>query len=127
MRWCSGCGRHGCCTSWATACWPRSSGGSWRPGGHTPLHVLAGPLYRLSGSYRFYNLLEQHGYGSVEEVAATPEACWLELRNCGTRFIAAVRQALAGLRPGDAPGHARPGFDAAAVLRAGRRRRVERG
>jgi hypothetical protein len=69
--------------------------------GHTPLHVLAGPLHRLSGSYRFYNLLERHGFASVEEVAATPEACWLELRNCGTRFIAAVRQALAGLRPGD--------------------------
>jgi hypothetical protein len=66
------------------------------PDGHTPLRVLAGPLHRLSGSYRFCNLLEQHGYASAEEVAATPEACWLELRNCGTRFIAAVRQALAG-------------------------------
>src|SRR5690242_5101966 len=27
------------------------------PGGRTPLRVLAGPLHRLSGSVRFYNLL----------------------------------------------------------------------
>jgi len=71
------------------------------PAGHTPLHVLAGPLYRLSGSYRFYNLLERNGFASVEEVAAMPEACWFELRNCGTRFITAVRQVIAELRPGD--------------------------
>ena len=71
------------------------------PAGHTPLYVLAGPLHRLSGSYRFYNLLERNGFASVEEVAATPEACWYELRNCGTRFIAAVRQVIAELQPGD--------------------------
>jgi hypothetical protein len=72
------------------------------PAGRTPLHVLAGPLHRLSGSDRFYNLLERSGFASVEEVAAMPEGCWSGLRNCGTRFIAAVRQVLAGLPPGDA-------------------------
>ncbi len=71
------------------------------PAGRTPLHVLAGPLHRLSGSYRFYNLLERNGFAFVEEVAAMPEECWFELRNCGTRFIAAVRQVIAGLPPGD--------------------------
>ena len=71
------------------------------PAGRTPLHVLAGPLHRLSGSYRFYNLLERNGFAFVEEVAAMPEECWFELRNCGTRFIAAVRPAIAGLPPGD--------------------------
>ncbi len=72
------------------------------PAGHTPLHVLAGPLHRLSGSYRFYNLLERNGFASVEEVAATPEECWFELRNSGIRFIAAVRQVIAELHPRDA-------------------------
>jgi hypothetical protein len=72
------------------------------PAGHTPLYALAGPLHRLSGSHRFYNLLERNGFASVEEVAAMPEACWFELRNCGTRFIAAVRQVIAELQPGDA-------------------------
>ena len=72
------------------------------PAGHTPLHGLAGPLHHLSGSDRFYNLLERNGFASVEEVAATPEGCWFELHNCGTRFIAAVRQVIAGLQPGDA-------------------------
>ena len=48
----------------------------------SPLHVLAGPLHRLSGSHRFYNLLEQNGFASVEEVAVTWEDCWFELRNC---------------------------------------------
>jgi Sigma-70, region 4 len=72
------------------------------PAGRTPLHVLAGPLHRLSGSDRLYNLLERNGFAFVEEVAAMPEECWFELRNCGTRFIAAVRQVIAGLQPGDA-------------------------
>jgi hypothetical protein len=65
------------------------------PAGRTPLHVLAGPLHRLSGSVRFYNLLEREGFAWVEEVAATPDGCLLELRNSGTKFIAAVRQVLA--------------------------------
>ena len=72
------------------------------PAGHTPLHVLGGPLHSLSGSTRFYNLLERNGFASVEEVAAMPENSWFELRNCGTRFIAAVRQVVAGLQPDDA-------------------------
>jgi Sigma-70, region 4 len=72
------------------------------PAGHTPLHVLGGPLHSLSGSTRFYNLLERNGFTSVEEVAAMPENSWFELRNCGTRFIAAVRQVTAELQPDDA-------------------------
>jgi hypothetical protein len=82
------------------------------PAGRTPLHMLAGPLHRLSGSDRFHNLLERNGFACVEEVAATPEACWFELRNCGTRFIDAVRQVIGELHLGDArvtasslPGH----------------------
>ena len=72
------------------------------PAGRTPLHVLAGPLHRLSGSYRFYNLLERNGFAHVEEVAATPEECLFQLPNSGPRFIAAVRQGIAQLQPGDA-------------------------
>jgi len=67
------------------------------PAGRTPLRVLAGPLHRLSGHNRFYNLLEREGFGYVEEVAVTPEACLLEFRNSGPRFITAVRQVLADL------------------------------
>jgi Sigma-70, region 4 len=73
------------------------------PAGRTPLHVLAGPLHQLTGSDRFYNLLERNGFACVEEVAATPETCWFDLRNCGTRFIAAVRQAIGELHLGDVP------------------------
>ena len=72
------------------------------PAGHTALHVLAGPLHRLSGSDRFYNLLERNGFAYVEEVAATPEHCWFDLRNCGTRFIAAVQHVIGELHLGDA-------------------------
>jgi Sigma-70, region 4 len=67
------------------------------PARRTPLYMLAGPLHRLSGSNRFYNLLEREGFACVEEVAATPEGCLLELRNSGPRFIAAVRQVIADL------------------------------
>jgi hypothetical protein len=82
------------------------------PAGRTPLHVLAGPLHQRSGSDRFYNLLERNGFATVEEVAATPETCWFDLRNCGTRFVAAVQQVIGELQPGGAqvtasslPGH----------------------
>jgi len=72
------------------------------PAGRTPLNVLAGPLHRLSGSVRFYNLLEREGFAFVEEVAATPDGCLLELRNSGMKFIAAVRQVLADRGSGGA-------------------------
>ena len=72
------------------------------PAGRTPLHVLAGPLHRLSGSNRFYNLLEREGFAYVEEVAVTPEGCLLELRNSGPRFITAVRRVIADLGSGGA-------------------------
>ena len=67
------------------------------PGGRTALHVLAGPLYRLSGQQRFYNLLDRARFAWAEEVGATPDACLLDLRNSGPKFIAAVRQALSEL------------------------------
>jgi hypothetical protein len=73
------------------------------PAGRTPLNVLAGPLHRLSGSVRFYNLLEREGFAFVEEVAATPDGCLLELRNSGVKFIATVRQVLADRGFGSAP------------------------
>ena len=74
------------------------------PVGRTPLRVLAGPLHRLSGSNRFYNLLEREGFGYVEEVAVTPEVCLLEFRNSGPRFITAVRRVVADLGFGVEPG-----------------------
>lgn len=67
----------------------------------TPLDVLAGPLMRQCGSMRFYNLLERQGFSYVEEVAATPDACLLELRNSGPRLIAAVRAIISELGPAD--------------------------
>lgn len=73
------------------------------PAGRTPLHVLAGPLHELSGSVRFYNLLDREGFAWAEEVAATPDGCLLELRNSGMKFVAAVRQVLADCGLGGAP------------------------
>jgi hypothetical protein len=64
------------------------------PGGYTPLQALAAPLRRLSGTNRFYNLLDRTGFAYVEEVAATPEECLTDLRNGGPGFVAAVRQAI---------------------------------
>jgi Sigma-70, region 4 len=80
------------------------------PGGRTALHALAAPLYRLTGQQRFYNLLDREGFAWAEEVAATPDACLLSLRNSGPRFIATVRQALSELGLDDisaGPGGAR--------------------
>ena len=97
------------------------------PAGRTPLHVLAGPLHRLSGSSRFCNLLEREGFGYVEEVAVTPEGCLLEFRNSGPRFITAVRQVIADLGFGGAeartgrllaPGDAGPAGSASASSRS---------
>ena len=76
------------------------------PDGHTPLHALAAPLLLLSGSNRYYNLLDRSGFAYVEEVAAAPDICLLGLRNAGTRFVATVRQATRELDPAPAaPGH----------------------
>jgi Sigma-70, region 4 len=72
------------------------------PPGRTPLDVLAGPLLRRTGSRRFYTILDLHGFAYVEEVAATPDACLLELRNSGPRLIAAVRAVIRELGPADA-------------------------
>jgi hypothetical protein len=65
----------------------------------TPLDVLAGPLLHRTGSRRFYNILDRHGFAHAEEVAATPDACLLELRNSGPRMIAAVRAVISELGP----------------------------
>jgi hypothetical protein len=72
------------------------------PPGGTPLEALAGPLLRRTGHRRFYNILDRHGFAYVEEVAATPDACLLELRNSGPRLIAAVRKVISELGPADA-------------------------
>jgi len=71
------------------------------PPGRTGLEVLAGPLLRRTGSRRFYNILERHGFAYVEEVAAIPDACLLELRNSGPRLVAAVRAVIGELGPPD--------------------------
>jgi sigma-70-like protein len=70
------------------------------PEGRTPLRALAVPLLRLSGSNRFFSLLDRSGFACVEEVAAVPDECLLDLRNGGPRFVAAVRQVLSELGPG---------------------------
>jgi hypothetical protein len=72
------------------------------PGGRTPLHTLAAPLRHLSGNGRFYNLLDRSGFVYVEEVAATPDECLMDLRNGGPGFVAAVRQVISELKPGGA-------------------------
>jgi Sigma-70, region 4 len=69
------------------------------PPGRTGLEVLAGPLLRRTGSRRFYNILERHGFAYVEEVAAIPDECLFELRNSGPRLIAAVRAVVSELGP----------------------------
>ena len=71
------------------------------PPGRTPIAALAGPLLRRTGSRRFYNILERHGFAHVEEVAVTPDGCLLELRNSGPRLIAAVRAVISELGPED--------------------------
>ncbi len=97
------------------------------PQGRTPLDVIAAPLLRRTGSMRCYKLLDRQGFAYVEEVAATPDECLLELRNSGPRLIAAVRAVISELGPADngtattAAGHAGgPGrvlADTSAVLR----------
>jgi hypothetical protein len=81
------------------------------PGERTPLHALAAPLLRLSGGNRYFNLLDRSGFGYVEEIAATPDECLLDLRNGGPKFLAAVRQAISELWPDlvAVPGDAAPG------------------
>jgi hypothetical protein len=74
------------------------------PGGRTPVPALAVPLHRLSGSSRFFNLLDRSGFSCVEEVAATPDECLLGLYNGGPKFLAAVRQVISDLSPHAAVG-----------------------
>lgn len=71
------------------------------PPGDTPLDVLVAPLLRRCGHMRFYNLLEREGFASVEEVAATPDECLLELRNSGPKLITIVRAVISERRPAD--------------------------
>jgi hypothetical protein len=72
------------------------------PGGRTPLQVLAGPLRRLSGNGRFFNLLDRSGFAYLEEVTATPDECLTELGNGGPGLVAAVRRVIGELAPGTA-------------------------
>lgn len=72
------------------------------PGDRTPLQVLAGPLRRLSGNGRFFNLLDRSGFAYVEEVTATPDECLTDLGNGGPGLVAAVRQVAGELAPGTA-------------------------
>jgi hypothetical protein len=77
------------------------------PPGRTPLDRLAEPLLAISGAVRFYNLLLRGGFATVEEVAATPDADLLLLRQVGPAMVAAVRQVLGELGLGS-PEDARP-------------------
>jgi hypothetical protein len=88
------------------------------PGGRTALHALVAPLRRLTGGGRVYNVLDRSGFAFVEEVAATPDACLLDLRNSGPRLVAVVRQAIGELAPGTAAlaGSAGPGGQEAGPL-----------
>ena len=72
------------------------------PGGRSQLQVLAGPLRRLSGNGRFFNLLDRSGFAYVEEVTATPDECLTDLGNGGPGLVAAVRQVIGELAPGAA-------------------------
>jgi hypothetical protein len=72
------------------------------PGGRSQLQVLAGPLRRLSGNGRFFNLLDRSGFAYVEEVTATPDECLTDLGNGGPGLVAAVRQVIGELAPGTA-------------------------
>lgn len=67
------------------------------PGGRTAVQALVVPLRGLSGSNRFFNLLDRSGFCYVEEIAATPDECLLELYNGGPKFLATVRQAISDL------------------------------
>lgn len=65
-------------------------------GPDTPLDVLE-PLLPT----RCYGLLTRAGFGSVEEIEATPDSGLLRLRGAGPKFLAAVRAALAELAPAE--------------------------
>lgn len=68
------------------------------PPDRTPLDVLAAPVLRRTGSKRFYNILDRHGFAFVEEVAATPDECLLDLRNSGPRLTATIRAVISDLQ-----------------------------
>jgi hypothetical protein len=72
------------------------------PAWHTPLHVLAGPLHHLSDSDRFYNLLERKRVRVRRGSRRHAGGLLVRAAQLRTRFIAAVRQVIAGLQPGDA-------------------------
>jgi hypothetical protein len=102
------------------------------PGGRTALHALIAPLRRLSGSGRVYNVLDRSGFAYVEEVAATPDACLMDLRNGGPRLVAVVRQAISELMLGTtapagstAPADREPGLPSSPALAPGTLRAVQ--
>jgi hypothetical protein len=67
------------------------------PVGRTPVHELAGPLHSISGSVRYYNLLARFGFVTIQEVAATPDACLLTIHQAGPRMVTAIRAVLGEL------------------------------
>ena len=58
------------------------------PEQQTPLEALRSLLIS-----RYYGLLHRSDFATVEEVAATPDAGLLAIRNAGPKFLAAVRHA----------------------------------
>jgi hypothetical protein len=85
------------------------SAAGWEPhqvrAGRTPLSVLAGPLFAVSGSVRYYNTLARSDFCTVEELAATPEDCLRQITQVGAKMAAAIRQVLRDL-DWDSPGAA---------------------
>ena len=60
----------------AGECVVRRRPGGWElhpvQAGRTPLGVLAEPLFAVSGTVRYYNILARSDFCTVEELAATP-------------------------------------------------------
>ena len=81
----------------------------------TPLEVLE-PLLPT----RCYGLLTRAGFGSVEEIEATPDGGLLRLRGAGPKFLRAVRAAMDAV----APQGAVPVADPAEVDEVTRRRQL---
>lgn len=65
--------------------------------GRTPLHELAEPLLTVSGSVRYHNLLGRSGFVTIEEVAATPDACLGSIHQAGPKMVTAIRDVLRAL------------------------------
>lgn len=83
----------------------------------TPLEVLE-PLLPT----RCYGLLTRAGFGSLEELEATPDSGLLRLRGAGPKFLRAVRAAMDEAAPGGRP--AVPVVDPVGTEEVARRRQL---